>query len=124
MGSMANEERAPAGLGCLSTIVGVVILAAIVVLVFFVGIIVLGIVAALVVVGLLVFAVDRVLLALSPKRRERRAEQQRTFVWRFGQAQSGVVIDTTAIDTTAIDTTEGPDDGTSSQRGPEALGPE
>jgi purine-cytosine permease-like protein len=124
MGSMATEERAPAGFGCLSTIIGVVVLAAIVVLVFFVGIVVLGVVAALVVVGLLVFAVDRALLALSPKRRERRAEQQRTFVWRFGQAQSGAVIDTTAIDATAVDTTEDLDDGTSGLREPGQMGPE
>ena len=114
---MATDERAPGGVGCLSMIIGVVVLAAIVVLIFFVGIIVLGVVAALLVIGLIVVAVDRVLLALSPKRRERRAEQ-RTSLWRFGQAPSGVVIDTAAIDTT-----EGPQHG-GPGRGPNPLGPD
>jgi len=116
---MATEERAPAGIGCLGMIIGGVVLAAIVVLIFFVGIVVLAVVAGLLVIGLVVYAVDRVLLALSPKHRERRAEQQRTFLGRFGPGPSGVVIDTTAIDTT-----EGPDDGGSGPRGPDQLGPE
>ncbi len=114
---MTTDERAPAGFGCLGMIVGAVVVAAIVVLAFFVGIIVLGIVAALLVVGLLVFAVDRVMLALSPKRRERRAAQNRAFVWRFGQVQSGEVIDTTATDTTG-----GFRDGGPGGEGPKELG--
>lgn len=96
---MANGEGQPAGIGCLGMVVGAVVLAAVVVLIFFIGFIVLGVVAALLVIGLLVMAIDRVLLALSPKRRERRANQQRTFVWWFGQVQSGDVIDATAIET-------------------------
>jgi hypothetical protein len=119
IGHMANEERPPAGIGCLSMVIGVVVLAVIVVLVFFVGFIALGIFAALLVIGLLVMAVDRVLLALSPKRRERRANQSRAFLWRFGQVQSGEVIDTTAIDTT-----ESLDNPRPIERGPDELRPE
>ena len=106
---MATEQRPPTGIGCLSTIVGVVVLAVIVVLVFLVGFIALGVVAALLVIGLLVLAVDRVLLALSPKRRERREAQGRAFAWRFGQVQRGEGIDTTVIDATVIDRTDDPD---------------
>jgi high-affinity Fe2+/Pb2+ permease len=119
IGSMANEERPPAGFGCLSMIIGVVVLAAIVVLAFFVGFIALGISAALLVIGLFALAVDRVMLALSPKRRERRANQSRVFVWRFGQVQSGGVIDTTAIDTT-----ENMDELRPHEQGPDESRPE
>lgn len=100
---MANGQRPPAGPGCLSAVVGVVVLAAVIVLVFFVGLVALGVFAAIVVVGLLALAVDRILLALSPKRRERRAAQSRAFVWQFGQGRPGTVIDTTAIDATATE---------------------
>ena len=114
---MANQERPPAGIGCLGMLVGVVVLAVVVVLVFFVGFIALGIAAALLVIGLVVMAVDRVMLALSPKRRERRAAQSRAFVWRFGPVQSTDVIDTTATETT--------DDGRRPhEAGPDELGPE
>jgi len=116
---MTNDQRPPSGLGCLSTIIGVVAFAAIVVLVFFLGFIALGIVAGLLIIGLLVWAVDRVLLALSPKRRERRASQSGAFVWQFGQVQSGDVIDTTAFDTMEV-----PDDPRPDEPGPDALGPE
>jgi hypothetical protein len=119
MDDMANEERAPAGFGCLSMIIGVLVLAAIVVLVLFVGFVALGIFAALLVIGLVVLAVDRVLLAVSPKRRQRRARQSGVFVWRFGQVSSGGVIDTTAIDTT-----ESSDDRSPEDQGPDALRPE
>jgi len=104
---MANEQRAPAGVGCLSTIVGVVVLAAIVALVFFVGVVVLVVVAGLLVLGFVVWAVDRVLLALSPKRRERRAAQERAFRWQFGQMQTGGIVDTTVIDATATEEPSG-----------------
>ena len=107
---MANSARPPAGSGCLGTIVGVVVLAAIVVLGFFVGFIVLGVIAALLVVGLVAWAVDRVLLALSPKRRERRAAWSGVTVWRFGQAPPSGVVDATAIDSTATGTPDPPDD--------------
>jgi len=86
-------------------VVGVIVLAAVVVLVFFVGLVALGVLAAIVVVGLLVLAVDRVLLALSPRRRERRAAQSRAFIRQFGPARPDAASDTTVIDTTAIDTT-------------------
>jgi hypothetical protein len=89
------------------------------VLVFLVGFIALGIFAALLVIGLFAFAVDRVMLALSPKRRERRANQSRVFVWRFGQVQSGGVIDTTATDTT-----ENLDELRPHEQGPDELRPE
>jgi len=102
---MANGRRPPAGPGCLSAVVGVLALAAVAVLVFFVGLIALGVLAAIVVVGLLVLAVDRILLALSPSRRERRAAQSRMFVWQFGQAPPGTAFDPTAFDPTLIDTT-------------------
>jgi hypothetical protein len=95
---VANANRPQSGIGCLSLIVGIVVLVAIVVLVFFVGLIALGVLAAILVIGFVALAVDRVLLALSPKRRERRANQSRAFVWSFGQMQPGQVIDTTATD--------------------------
>jgi hypothetical protein len=116
---MASDQRPPAGIGCLSAIIGVVVLAAIVVLVFFVGFIALGIVAGLLIIGLLVWAVDRVLLALSPKRREGRAGQGGAFVWQFGQVQSGDVIDATAVDTTGVPDQPGPDGLRRDESGPE-----
>jgi archaellum biogenesis protein FlaJ (TadC family) len=97
---MANEQRVPAGIGCLSTIVGVVVLAAVAVLVFFVGFVALVVVAGLLLLGFVVWAVDRVLLALSPKRRERREAQGRAFVRQFGWTESDVVIDATATEET------------------------
>ncbi len=116
---MANDVRPPPGFGCLTTIVGVAVLAAIVVLGFLVGFIALGVVAALLVVGLVVWAVDRVLVAVSPKRRERRAARNALFVWRFGQERSGEVIDTTAIETTGRSGDPRPD-----ELGPDPSGPE
>jgi hypothetical protein len=125
---MPNRERVPGGIGCLSTILGLVVLAGVVVLVFFVGFIVLAIVAAVVVVGLIAWAVDRLLLALSPKRRARRDAAQRAFIWRFGGmstdggpfggAMSGEIIDTTATEETA-----GSGDTGSTGDHPEELGP-
>lgn len=88
---LGSGSRPRNGVGCLGSVVALLVLVAIVAAVIFVGVIVLAIFAALVVIGLLVLLVDRVALALSPKRRERRAEQRRTFFW-----QSGQVIDTTA----------------------------
>jgi hypothetical protein len=116
---MANTERPPTGIGCLSLIVGAVVLVAIVVLVFFVGLIALGILAAILVVGFVALAVDRVLLALSPKRRERRANQSRAFVWSFGQMQPGQVIDATAFDAD-----ENPGHPASDEEGPRGSLPE
>lgn len=111
---MADDTRAPAGIGCLGTLLGLVALAAIVVLVFFVGFLALAVVAALVVVGLVALAVDRVLLALSPKRRARREAQRRMSAWRFGTSVPGGVIDTTATDTTGhgeVPPSDGPGPG-------------
>ena len=102
---MANEQRVPAGIGCLTTIVGVVVLVTIVVLVFFVGFIALVAVAGLLLLGFVVWAVDRVLLALSPKRRERREAQERAFRWQFGQMQTGRPFGTTVIDASATEET-------------------
>jgi high-affinity Fe2+/Pb2+ permease len=117
---MANDQRPPAGPGCLGSILGVVVLAGVVALVFLVGFVVLAVVAGLVVVGLLVWAVDRVLLALSPKRRERRAAQERAFQWQFGLGQRPQVIDTTAVDTTAVVEEPGPGPDTRPPPGPGA----
>jgi len=125
---MPSQERVPAGIGCLSSAVGLLVLAGVVVLVFFVGFIVLAVVAALIVVGLIVWAIDRLLLALSPKRRERREAARRAVIWRFGGMSTGAgpyggtdpgeVIDTTATDTPAdtIDPWSTGDD-------PDQLGP-
>jgi len=79
-------------------LVGAIAMVAIVVAAAAVGLIVLGILAALVVVGLVVLAVDRLLLKISPKRRERRANLQRSFfIWGTGiPGTGGPVIDTTA----------------------------
>ena len=119
---MPSNDRVTGGIGCLSTIVGLVALVGVVVLVFFVGFVVLAIVAAFVVVGLIAWGVDRLLLALSPKRRARREAAQRAFIWRFGGmstdggpfggAVSGGVIDATATDVPAdpIDTGSTGDD--------------
>jgi hypothetical protein len=95
---MANDPRPPPGFGCLSTIIGAVVLAAVVVLFFFVGLVALVVVAGILVLGLIVWAVDRVLLAVSPARRERRAGQSGVFVWPSGQFGTGQVIDTTATE--------------------------
>jgi len=116
---MANAERPPTGIGCLSLIIGAVVLVAIAVLVFFVGLVALGILAAILVIGFVALAVDRVLLALSPKRRERRANQSRAFVWTFGQMQPGQVIDTTAIDSSQGVASPAPD-----EEGPQGSLPE
>ena len=98
---MEQPQLGPAGrpgpgLGCLGPILGVVVLVAVVAAVATIGLVVLAIVAVVVVIGLVVFAVDRLLLALSPKRRERRDDLLRS--WGMG---GGRVIDSTAIDTTA-----------------------
>jgi hypothetical protein len=98
---MAGVARPRGGIGCLGTLVGLLVVVAIVVAAIFVGVIALGVFAALVVIGVLVVVVDRIALALSPKRRERRANQQRMFIWRSGQFGSGDVIDSAVIDTTA-----------------------
>jgi hypothetical protein len=110
---MADDRRPSAGIGCLSTIIGAVVLAAVVVLFFFVGLVALVVVAGLVVLGLIVWAVDRVLLALSPARRERRASQTGIFVWQSGQFPPGQVIETTATEST----------GTGDEPPPDRLGP-
>jgi hypothetical protein len=125
---MPNQEGVPAGIGCLSTVVGLVVLAGVVVLVFFIGFIALAVVAALVVVGLIVWAVDRLLLALSPKRRERREAAQRAVVWRFGALSSGAgpfggAVPGEVIDATATDTSTDPIDRGSAGNDPEQLGP-
>jgi type IV secretory pathway VirB3-like protein len=98
---LTSQDRRPIGIGCLGSIVGVIVVAAVIVAAIFAGLVILGTVAAVVVVGLLVLAVDRVSLALSPKRRQRRADLQRSLFWR-----SGAVIDTTA---TVDEPTLGPD---------------
>ncbi len=98
---MANGTRPPAGIGCLGTVVGGIVLVAVVLVVALVGFVALVVVAALVVVGLLVLAVDRLLLALSPKRRERRERQRGERLARFGRfgpLGPGPVIDTTATE--------------------------
>ena len=100
---MADEQRAPAGIGCLRTVVGIVVLVAVAALVFVVGFVALVVVAGLLVLGLVVWAVDRVLLALSPTRRERRAAQERAFRWQFGQMQAWPTSDPTVIDATATE---------------------
>lgn len=86
------------GIGCLGSIVGLIVLVAIVVAAIFVGLIVLAVVAAVLVIGLVVLAIDRLLLAISPKRRERRANLPRSFIiWGTGQpARPGQIIDTSA----------------------------
>jgi type IV secretory pathway VirB3-like protein len=90
--------RGRPGVGCVGSLVGLVVFVAVVVATVFAGLIVLGIVAALVVIGLIAFAIDRLLLAISPKRRERRAAMQRSFViWGAGvPPPAGGIIDTTA----------------------------
>jgi type IV secretory pathway VirB3-like protein len=111
---MASGGRPRSGFGCLSALVGLFVVAVMVGIVVFAGLIALGVFAALAVIGLLVLAVDRVALALSPKRRERRANRQGVFVWRSGPFPPGPVIDTTA-------TLDAP---SSQEPGPDHLKPE
>lgn len=120
---MASGERPGAGVGCLGTLVAFAVVAVIVGLVLTIGLIALVVFAALLAVGLLAVGVDRLLLALSPKRRERRDSQQRIYVWRSGQFRSGPVIDTSVIDTTGTDTTATPDQHRSPTEGPDGSGP-
>ena len=94
--ALGPAARPGPGLGCLGPILGFVVLVALVAAVATIGLVVLAVVAVAAVVGLVVFAVDRLLLALSPKRRERRDDLLRS--WGVG---GGRVIDSTAIDTTA-----------------------
>ena len=96
---MTNGVRPRGGPGCLGLVVGTLVLAAVIALVL-----VLGVVAGLVVAGLVVLGVDRLLLALSPKRRQRRAERGAAFTWQFGRLSSGTVIDATATEATVADT--------------------
>ena len=98
-------------LGCLGPIVGVVVLVGVVVAVAAVGLVVLVVVAGVALVGLVAFAVDRLLLAVSPTRRRRRDDllrswglggPERTAAAGRGRPDDGRdVIDTTA-------TVEGP----------------
>ena len=114
---MAPGERPGTGFGCLSTLVAFAGVVAIVALVLTIGVIALVVFAALLVIGLIAVGVDRLLLALSPKRRERRASQQRMYVWRSGQFRSGPVIDTTVIETTAtLDEPQSPAEGPDESR--------
>ena len=116
---MATGGRSRAGLGCLSTLVGLVVVVAIVIAVVFVGFIVLGVFAALMAIGLVALVVDRVLLAVSPKRRERRVSQGGVFVWRFGPDRFGEVVDATATETPVA-----PKELKPRPEGSDSLGPE
>ena len=114
---MAPGERPGTGFGWISTLVAFAVVVAIVALVLTIGVIALVVFAALLVIGLIAVGVDRLLLALSPKRRERRASQQRMYVWRSGQFRSGPVIDTTVIETTAtLDEPQSPAEGPDESR--------
>jgi type IV secretory pathway VirB3-like protein len=95
---LTSQDHRPVGIGCLGSIAGVIVIAAVIVAAIFAGLVILGVVAAVVVIGLIVLAIDRVSLALSPKRRERRADLQRSLFWR-----SGAVIDTTATATATVE---------------------
>ena len=105
---MPPAQSPRAGIGCLGSLVGLLVLVAVVVTVAFVGVIALGVVAALVVIGLVVPAADRLALALSPKRRARRAEQAgraRVFVWRSGFDGTGPLIEATSTETIPTEST-------------------
>ena len=114
---MVGGDRPRAGIGCVGTLVGLLVLVAIVVTVIFVGVVALGVLAALLVIGLIVLVVDRIALALSPRRRERRANQQGMFIWRSGQIHPGHVVDSRIIDTTAT-----LDQPSSHETGPDETG--
>ena len=68
--------------GCLGSIMAAVVFVVLVVGLVLLGVTILAVVAGLVIVGLLAVVVDRVLLRLSPKRRERRAQRVRAIVQR------------------------------------------
>jgi len=85
-----SDGQPGVGMGCLGSILGVIILVAVVVAVATVGLIVLAVVAVIVAVGLVAFAVDRLLVALCPKRRGRRDDLMGS--WGMGSE----VIDATA----------------------------
>ena len=120
---MATGERPGAGVGCLGTLVALAVVVAIVALVLTIGFIALVVFAALLVIGLIAVGVDRLLLALSPKRRQRRASQPRMFIWSSGQFRSGPVVDTTVIDTTVVDTKATLDEAKSHTEGPDEPRP-
>jgi hypothetical protein len=96
--------RANTGIGCLGSLLGLVAFIAVVAAVIFVGAIALAVVGAVLVVGVVVLAIDRLLLAISPKRRARRATLQRSFmIWGPGSpgpsgasGASGPIIEATA----------------------------
>jgi hypothetical protein len=95
-GAYGRGGRSGSGFGCLGALVATTVLVVVVVTVIFAGLIALAVFAALLIIGLFVLAVDRVALALSPKRRERRASQQWMYIRRSGQVRPGQVIDTAA----------------------------
>jgi len=81
-----HSRRPGAGLGCFGSILGIVVIAAVVAVVLLGGFVLLVIAAAVMAIGLLAFAVDRVVMALNPRYRARRAYLQ----------PPGQVIDATA----------------------------
>jgi hypothetical protein len=123
---MGDDLRPRGGPGCLGLVIGTVVLAAVVGLVLVVGLVALGVVAGLFVVALLAVAVDRLLLAISPKRRRRRQERVRpgaVFTWQFGRLPNDRIIDATAVDSppvdaTAIESTGAPDGPPTGHRRP------
>ncbi len=81
-----SQGRPGAGLGCLGSILSIVVVVAVVAAIVLGAIVILAITAAVIAIGLLAFAVNRLVMALTPRHRPRRTVL----------GPSGKIIDATA----------------------------
>jgi len=84
--SVPSPGRPGARIGCLGSILSVLVVAAVIAAGLLAGIVILAIVAAVTVIGLLALGIDRLAMALNPRYRRRRT----------GLERPGQVIDATA----------------------------
>ncbi len=83
---VSSPDRPGARIGCLGSVLSVLVVAAVVVAVLLGAIFLLAVVAAVTVIGLLALGVDRLAMAINPRYRRRRT----------GLERPGQVIDATA----------------------------
>ncbi len=81
-----SQSRPGTGLGCLGSILSIVVVVAVVTAIILGAFVILVITAAVMAIGLLAFAVNRLVMALNPRYRARRAHLE----------PSGQIIDATA----------------------------
>lgn len=84
--TVQSQGRPGAGLGCLGSILSIVVIVAVVAAIVLGAFVLLVITAAVMAIGLLAFAVNRLVMALNPRYRARRTHLK----------PSGQVIDATA----------------------------